>query len=451
MNIKAKIYHFWNNPDGRTQKVNRNISYSLIIKGFGILISLLLVPLTLGYLDAYEYGIWLTLNSILLWINSFDIGLGNGLRNKLAIAVAKGDYTLGRIYVSTTFYSLIIIMLFLFAITYFCCISIDWYSVLNVNEDSIPGLEKVVIYSFACFCLNFVFKFVGNVYLALQMPAITNFLNVLGHVFSLLFIWILTKVTDGSLLYVAVVYSISPVLVYMLAYPITFYVRYRILAPSFSLVRFSYLKDLMGIGLQFFFLQIAGIILFASSNLVMSHMLGPESVTPYNIAYRYFSVIPLGYTILISPMWSAVTDAYVKGDIEWIKKSMRKMRTLLLCTAVIIVLMIIFSDFVYRIWVGGAIEIPWKLSLCMGIYIYVLVWSLSYSHFLNGIGKLRIQVLNTFVVAILFYPLAILLVEYWKGVGMVSVMILVNLSGALLNTIQFNKIVNKTDEGLWAR
>ena len=412
---------------------------------------LVLVPLTLGYLDAYEYGIWLTLNSILLWINSFDIGLGNGLRNKLAIAVAKGDYTLGRIYVSTTFYSLIIIMLFLFAITYFCCISIDWYSVLNVNEDSIPGLEKVVIYSFACFCLNFVFKFVGNVYLALQMPAITNFLNVLGHVFSLLFIWILTKVTDGSLLYVAVVYSISPVLVYMLAYPITFYVRYRILAPSFSLVRFSYLKDLMGIGLQFFFLQIAGIILFASSNLVMSHMLGPESVTPYNIAYRYFSVIPLGYTILISPMWSAVTDAYVKGDIEWIKKSMRKMRTLLLCTAVIIVLMIIFSDFVYRIWVGGAIEIPWKLSLCMGIYIYVLVWSLSYSHFLNGIGKLRIQVLNTFVVAILFYPLAILLVEYWKGVGMVSVMILVNLSGALLNTIQFNKIVNKTDEGLWAR
>lgn len=54
MNIKAKIYHFWNNPDGRTQKVNRNISYSLIIKGFGILISLLLVPLTLGYLNPYE-------------------------------------------------------------------------------------------------------------------------------------------------------------------------------------------------------------------------------------------------------------------------------------------------------------------------------------------------------------------------------------------------------------
>ncbi|WP_291599952.1 oligosaccharide flippase family protein [Bacteroides sp.] len=447
----GKICKWFSSDDKRTSKIKKNVVASIVFKGVDILVYLVLVPLTLGYLDAYEYGIWLTLNSILLWINSFDIGLGNGLRNKLAIAVAKGDYTLGRIYVSTTFYSLIIIMLFLFAITYFCCISIDWYSVLNVNEDSIPGLEKVVIYSFACFCLNFVFKFVGNVYLALQMPAITNFLNVLGHVFSLLFIWILTKVTDGSLLYVAVVYSISPVLVYMLAYPITFYVRYRILAPSFSLVRFSYLKDLMGIGLQFFFLQIAGIILFASSNLVMSHMLGPESVTPYNIAYRYFSVIPLGYTILISPMWSAVTDAYVKGDIEWIKKSMRKMRTLLLCTAVIIVLMIIFSDFVYRIWVGGAIEIPWKLSLCMGIYIYVLVWSLSYSHFLNGIGKLRIQVLNTFVVAILFYPLAILLVEYWKGVGMVSVMILVNLSGALLNTIQFNKIVNKTDEGLWAR
>lgn len=43
-----------------------------------IIISLLLVPVTLNYLNSYEYGVWLTLSSILVWINYFDIGLGNG-------------------------------------------------------------------------------------------------------------------------------------------------------------------------------------------------------------------------------------------------------------------------------------------------------------------------------------------------------------------------------------
>ena len=67
--------------DTRSVKAKKNIIVSGFIKGADMLVYLLLVPLTLGYLNAYEYGIWLTLNSLLTWIDSFDIGLGNGLRN----------------------------------------------------------------------------------------------------------------------------------------------------------------------------------------------------------------------------------------------------------------------------------------------------------------------------------------------------------------------------------
>ena len=88
--------------DTRSVKAKKNIIASGLFKGADLLIYLLLVPVTLGYLNPYEYGIWLTLNSILAWINSFDIGLGNGLRNKLAEAIAKDDKVLARKYVSTT-------------------------------------------------------------------------------------------------------------------------------------------------------------------------------------------------------------------------------------------------------------------------------------------------------------------------------------------------------------
>ena len=75
----------------------------MIFKGGTILISLILVPMTLSYLNPYEYGIWLTLSSTLAWIYTFDIGLGNGLRNKLTEALALNDLKLARIYVSTSF------------------------------------------------------------------------------------------------------------------------------------------------------------------------------------------------------------------------------------------------------------------------------------------------------------------------------------------------------------
>lgn len=437
--------------DGRSKKIRNNVMASALLKGLDIMIYLLLVPLTLGYLNAYEYGIWLTLNSILLWVNSFDIGLGNGLRNKLAVAIAQNDWKLGQMYVSTTFYTLIFIMLIVFGVVYLFSSFVNWYNILNVNIEFVSHLDEVVIISLACFCLCFVFKFIGNIYLALQFPAINNLLIVLGHAISLLLISLLTKTTNGSLLYVAIAYSISPVVVYIIAFPITFIRIYRNLFPSIRLVRFSFLRDLMGIGVQFFFLQVAGIILFASSNIIISKILGPDSVTPYNIVYRYFSIIPLAFTILITPMWSAVTDAYTRGDIEWIRKSMHNIRYFLLGIAVVVIIMISFSNIVYHLWVGNGIVIPFRLTLFMGIYVYILVWSLSYSNFLNGIGKLRVQVINTSVIAIVFYPLSFLLIDIYGVEGIVQALLLVNLSGAVFNTIQFNKIVSKKDKGIWSK
>ena len=149
------------NGDSRSVKAKKNIIASGFIKGADTLVYLLLVPLTLGYLNAYEYGIWLTLNSILSWINSFDIGLGNGLRNKLAIAMAENDKDKGRSYVSTTFFMLIIIMIVIFAIASILICITDWYGLLNVDKNVVGNLRDIVLISFLFFCINFILKFVN--------------------------------------------------------------------------------------------------------------------------------------------------------------------------------------------------------------------------------------------------------------------------------------------------
>ena len=113
----------------------------MIFKGGTILISLILVPMTLSYLNPYEYGIWLTLSSTLAWIYTFDIGLGNGLRNKLTEALALNDLKLARIYVSTSFFSLLILVTAIYLLFILVQSWLNWELILNVNAQKVQNLS----------------------------------------------------------------------------------------------------------------------------------------------------------------------------------------------------------------------------------------------------------------------------------------------------------------------
>ena len=143
----------------RSSKFKTNIIVSVFFKSADTLIYLLLVPITLGYLNPYEYGIWLTLSSVLAWIDSFDIGLGNGLRNKLAESIANNDKIKARKYVSTTFFMLLILMAILLVIGLLVIHWINWEEVLNLDK-YVSNLEDIIQLSYLFFSLNFSLKFV---------------------------------------------------------------------------------------------------------------------------------------------------------------------------------------------------------------------------------------------------------------------------------------------------
>ena len=148
--------------DKRTVKTVKNIIAAIIFKGASILISLILVPLTLSYLTSYEYGVWLTLSSVMTWIYVLDIGLGNGLRNRLSEALALNDMELAKIYVSTAFYSLLLIVFLVYLIFLLLQHWVDWNVILNITGDRVANINSIVTIVFAFFCCSFVLKIIGN-------------------------------------------------------------------------------------------------------------------------------------------------------------------------------------------------------------------------------------------------------------------------------------------------
>lgn len=437
--------------DSRTIKAKKNIYISFGIKAADTFMYLLLVPLTLGYLNEYEYGIWLTINSILMWINSFDIGLGNGLRNKLAEALAKDDKQLCKEYVSTTIIMLLFIMLLLLFGGLLISCFIDWYNVLGVSQSAVEDLDQIIFVSYGFFCLNFVLKIIGSIYLALQLSAVNNLFTCLSHAIALLAIFILTKTTDGSLMYVAIAYSAAAPLAYLLAFPFTFLGKYSFMSPSLTCFRKKLLGSLFSMSILFFVIQLGSLLLFSTANLIISHMFGPDKVTPYNIAYKYFSLITIAISLIIVPMWSATTDAYASGDMEWIKITIRKINKMLCACLLTMFCMVAISPLVYSVWIGNTIVIPFKMTVLVAMYIYVLLFSMTYSYFLNGMGFLMIQSINTVIVGILFIPMSICLGKIIGLYGVIVALLLANVSGALLNYIQFNKIIFGTAKGIWLK
>ena len=438
--------------DNRSNLIRKNIIISFCIKIWSALVQLLMVPLTLHCLGVYENGLWLTISSLLIWIDNLDIGLANGLRNKLAVHLALGEKIEAQKTVSSTFYMLVLLfipIIFLINIWIFC---VDTYQFFNVDSDIVNNLNVILHVSAILVCTTFIFKFIGNFYMALQLPAINNALNTLGQTIALLGVVVLYVTGIHSLLCVALINTISPLIVYVVAYPITFYKKYPDLCPHISMVSKSSMKSLATTGIKFFVLQIAGVVLFMSTNILISRLFSPELVTPYQIAYRYFMVLQLIFVIICAPYWTATTDAYKKNDFEWIKKSNKLLDKMMTSLFIIAFFMVIFARPIYTIWIGDANAVSLPMTVIVAVYVMILVASMRYSYILNGFGTLRLQLIMTIIAAVLYIPLATLVCSYKNNLNyLLYVMCAVNLPGLLVNIVQYYKIVNRRAKGIWLK
>lgn len=437
----------------RSVKAKKNIIASFFIKGISIIIGFLLVRLTLDYLDQTRYGIWLTLSSFLTWFTFFDIGLGNGLRNKLAEALALKDYNLAKIYVSTT-YAILSLVIGIVAIAFIVAnFFINWTVILNTDKALAPQLSQLALIVFGFSFLNFVIKLIGVVLYADQRPALANSFGSIGNMIILIVIYVLTKTTNGSLIYLGWTLSTVPVFVLMLASIYLYSTDYKLIAPSFKYINFKYSKDLLGIGVKFLVIQIVGLIIYQTSNIIITQFFGPAEVTPYNIAYRYFSTLNMVFTIILMPFWSAYTDAWVNTDIVWIKNIIKRTSKIWIGTTLLGMFMLFFSNDFFRLWVGTKIHIPFKLSLLLFIYFASLNFESIYNVFLNGVSKIKIQLILSVVSAATFIPLVLVFIKIFN-LGIFSIplaMVLSNLYGIILSPVQYNLIIHGKGRRIWSQ
>lgn len=450
-NILYGLYKkYWKQGHPRSRNLKKNIGASFVIKAISIVLSLIKVPILLNYLNPDKYGLWLTIASILEWMAIFDLGLGHGFRNRFAESIAMGDNRRAKGLVSTAYLSMIVIMLTVFLLFIPAILFVNWRSILNTDLISNNELRVTIFMVAAVFVGRFVLQLISVMLKALQKPALADVFLPISSILSLAIILIIKYFVNDSLFWASLAIAVPPVLVLLIANILIFSGRYKQFRPSVRAYNKHYISDIYSLGWKFFVGQITGLVLFSSANIILLRAVNAHEVTVYNIANKYFS-LPISYfMIIVTPYWSAVTDAYYRNEMEWIKRNMNKIMKVAALFCFLLLAMLGLSKFAFHYWIKDRVHIPFSLSLSLTLYNITVVFMAPYSMFLNGFGKLKLATRVTLIKTITYLPLAWFFAKNWSSVGLILALFIANMIPNILISIkQYSLIVNNKATGIW--
>ena len=395
----------------RTNNYVRQVKGSVFFKGLAVAATFLAVPLMIRYLGQEQYGIWSTLLSIMSWVVFFDLGIGNGLRNKLAESLAKHQVSEAAGYIASGYTWIGAISVLLFVLIASAVWLIPWQTVFNTQAVSTSTLRNAVLIAAFFVLLNFWLGLINQILNAVQKTSSVVLGQLISNASALLMVFVLNQATDTSLLYLVAAYGGSMALANLLL-SLWFYNQHRELRPRFSFDR-QHIHPLLSVGLQFFVIQITVLIIFTTDKILITQLFGPQYVTQYDVVFKLFSIITIFHGLLTAPLWSAYTDAYHHADFNWIRDALRKQLLMFVGIMLATITLVLMARPIISWWIGNAVPVSSWLVISMGAFILVSTWNNIYAYLLNGIGEIKVQLFTAVIAMLINIPLSILLVKYF--------------------------------------
>jgi O-antigen/teichoic acid export membrane protein len=399
----------------RTERRGKHIKLTvltgLVARASSMVMTIVSVPLTLNYLGAERFGLWMTVTSVVSMLTFADFGIGNGLLTVVAEASGRDDQIAIRRFVSSgfailTFISAGILLLF-FAVVY---PAVNWAHVFNVvspaaKAEAGPAIAALML----CVAASISTLIVPRVQLALQHGFISNLFVTIGLFASLAAIW-LVSVERGSVALLILAMSGTPI-VAGIVNGLIFFNRNKQYRPSWSLVSKPAMKRILNTGLMFVVLQLSLALSFASDKLIIASLLGATAVASYSVYERVFGV---GANLMLSmlvPIWPAYAEAWARKDRGWVRRALTRSLAISFAGSVVFAVGIIFfGSLIVSLWTRKDVPVEPIVLYCLGAWCVIQCIVNALSMLLNGLHMIKIQVAASVLTACVAIPLKFLLI-----------------------------------------
>jgi O-antigen/teichoic acid export membrane protein len=403
----------------RVRKIIKTTWSGLFARIISIGVSLLMVPLAVHYLGKEQYGLWVAVSSLVAMLAFLDGGAGNAVINMVAHASGAKKDNLAKI-VSTAFFGLMALalvgcLLFLAAFPF-----ITWRKLLGISEStSLADLNIVVIIVGLFFFISIFTTLVGKIQRGLQEGNLDNFWNGIGALLSLLFVYIAIQKDAGLVGFVIAFLAGS--LFACLASNVHYLFFYRRdLRPRLENVNGAVAKNLFTVGGMFFLLQIAGAIQGQADNVIIANMLGPAAVTNYAISMKLSLMVPMLFSLILTPLWPAYREAFSSGDMQWVRHVFAKsIRWALLISIPSAFVLVMLGGKLIEIWVGQEVVPSTGLLVGCGIWMVFCTVGSALAMLLNGLQIIKVQIITSAIAAAVNVALSIYLIAQYGPLGAV--------------------------------
>lgn len=420
LDLKNKL----KNINSNSRAIAYNTFGAFVIKGTALLISLFTMPAYIRYFDNQQVlGLWFTILAVLSWVLTFDLGIGNGLRNHLVPAIVNRDQSKIKKYVSSAYIVIGVVVVISIIISLLFFRYINWNIIFNVSNNLVSKktLNITVGIVFSGIMVQFLLSLITSILYAMQKSALINFLSLLTSIINLTYVSFSSKSdVSTNLVSLAIVYVLAVNIPLLMVTIIVFFKDLKGCKPALKFFEVKYAKEIMKLGGKFFWVQIMYMVITATNEFLITWFTAPEMVVEYQIYNKLFTLIGIIFTLTLTPIWSAVTKAITEKNFTWIKKLYKILKVMTVVAVFFEFFMILFLQVVINLWLGkNGIQVNYLYAIIFAIFGSMIIWNGVISSIANGCGELKTQVIFFTVGAIIKIPIAWILVgllDSWVGV-----------------------------------
>ncbi len=391
----------------------------------GMCVLLLTVPMTLPYLGPERFGVWMTVSSIAAFLSFLDFGIGNGMINRIAEANVKSEKEQLAFVATHGLVVLLIIGVLIALATYPLVTYLPWEKFIKLEETQNAAEISLTLTVFhVLFAISIPLSGILKIYQGLQMAWQSHLIRGLASVLSLIAVYVLAEQQAGIPELLIATYGIQTVFPVFLLFSLT---RKKI-------IRISALKNtgwvtqsfmLFKSGGLFLILQVGGLLVWSVDSIIIAATLGAASVTQFVLVQRIFQFVLVPIGIATSPLWGAYADAQARGDELFIARTLRKTMIFTIAISFLSLLILsLLSPKIFEVWIGHADYVPPTLIWIYAGLVFLMAIGSTFSVFMNGTGKLRVQVILITIFCVTVIPLKYLSVIHFGVEGLIGATIL---------------------------
>jgi O-antigen/teichoic acid export membrane protein len=363
---------------------------TVVAKGVAILAALVSVPLTLHYLGAERYGLWMMISSLAVMLRFADFGMGNGLLNVIARAHGEDDRARVVQAVSSGFFMLLAVAALVLTLGLAAYPFVPWPKVFNLKStlavrECGPALAVFVL----CALVNMPLGTVQRVQSGYQEGFASNLWLAAGSVFSLCGVLVVIALR-GGLPWLVLALAGGPVLSTLFNWLVQFRHTRPWLLPRLSAVDRRMVRTLAHAGGMFFAIQVVVALSAPADNIIIGQLLGPARVAEYAVPQKMLTLAYMLPAMWFGALWPAYGEAYARGDLAWVRRTLRRslLFTLTLSAGTAGVL-VAFGKPLMAVWVGSAVSVSSALLVPLAIYATINSVADTVGALLFGVSALK--------------------------------------------------------------